>query len=104
MIQELQKIIQAKKPDKLDSKRKKAKMEMLQELKDSMGAMLSDNIQSLKKVTVAAPNKEGLEAGLEKAQEIVKKVPDEKEDYSKMSKEELAAAIERMQGALGSKE
>jgi len=45
------------------------------------GDMMADDMKSMKKVTVAAPDQEGLEAGLEKAKDVVEEMP-EMEDES----------------------
>ena len=54
-----------------------AKKEMLKDLKQLMASEddvgLKDRLDGMKKVTVAADSKEGLEKGLTKAQEILKK-------------------------------
>lgn len=64
--------------DPMMKKKLMAKMEVLKELMqmadDSETAGLMDGMQE---VTVAAPDKEGLEEGLEKAQEITEDMPEE---------------------------
>lgn len=58
----------------MSSEEIQAKMEVLQELmdmcKDKMGSSVKDGMDEMQKVTVAAPDKASLAAGLEKAQEI----------------------------------
>lgn len=80
------------------------KMEMLKELmehaKKGMGDRVLGGLEGLKKVTVAAPSKEGLEEGLEKAQELLESeespVMEESEEESEeeMSSEKSPAELE----------
>jgi len=56
------------------SMKRSAKLSQLGELSKEMRKMMGDDFgKSLQKVTVAADSKEGLEKGLSKAQEIMKK-------------------------------
>ena len=55
---------------------KDAKMSMLKELRSVMGEEMGNDIKGLKKVTVASPDQEGLEEGLDKAKEIVEEMPE----------------------------
>lgn len=50
---------------------KDAKMGVLKELHKMASDSMSDKIKGLKKVTVAAPDEKGLEAGLDKAKDLV---------------------------------
>ena len=61
----------AKKDKENDPMKKEAKLKALKALKKMASDMESDDIKGIRKVTVAAPDKEGLEKGLEKAKEIV---------------------------------
>ena len=56
----------AKKTPNMDSK-----MEVLQELQDMLSGVMGEDLAELKKVTVAAKDKKGLKAGLEKAEEML---------------------------------
>ena len=60
-----------KKGKKLDPLEKEAKMGIVKEMGRQAGALLSGKIPGKKQVTVAADSKEGLKAGLEKAEDIV---------------------------------
>lgn len=64
----------------LSEDEKAAKLGVVKEIDDMMGEVMGDN---LKKVTVAADSKEGLEAGLEKAKEVIEK----KDEYDKKAGE-----------------
>jgi len=55
----------------MDDKKKKVMMSTLMDLKKEMSKLMSNDIKGLKKVTVASPTGEGLEAGLDKAKELV---------------------------------
>jgi len=55
---------------------REGKMCALKELRDLAASMMGedlDDLEEMKKVTVAAKDKEGLKAGLKKAQELVNK-------------------------------
>jgi len=53
------------------SNKKKGKMAALSELRDMASNMMGGELADLKKVTVAAKDKKGLKAGLNKAKEII---------------------------------
>lgn len=55
------------------------KMEVIENLMEAMGEDMGNQLKGMKKVTVAAPDKEGLEEGLEKAKEVVEEAPMEEE-------------------------
>jgi hypothetical protein len=64
---------------------KAAKLSVL----DALDQMMDDqNAEGMKKVTVMSPNKEGLEAGLEKAKEVVEKKEAADEAECEMCEEE----------------
>lgn len=92
----LAKLMAKKKSDKpLDEGYKTAKMSMLQALKDEMGKMMGDDLKAgtMKKVEVAAPDKEGLSEGLDKAKDLV-----QGDDESAEGDEEAAEGEEPMNG------
>ncbi|HLD91098.1 MAG TPA: hypothetical protein VI911_08815 [Patescibacteria group bacterium] len=55
----------------VDDKSKKIKESMLDDIDSIMNEAGGEELKGMKKVTVAAPDKDGLEEGLEKAKEIV---------------------------------
>lgn len=63
---------------------KDAKMNVVKDLRDSASSMMKDKLGGLKKVTVASDSKEGLEEGLDKAEELL-----EGEDKEKTSEMEV---------------
>lgn len=70
-----------------------AKAAMAKELSDLLGSDLADEVKGVKKVTVASDSEEGLEEGLEKAQEVLKSKSmkdesDEMEDESEEMEDE----------------
>lgn len=99
------------KPDKnQDEDKKMAKMKALKGLKDhmskSMGKGLMDGMAA-KKVTVAAPDQEGLEKGLDKAKEVVagegsddtgmaEMMEDTYEEADETAEQEVSEAIEKV--------
>lgn len=77
-MKDLEKILMKKKESgKLSDEEAQAKMDVLQELMEmahqAMGSKVKNGMDEMKKVSVMAPDKEGLEEGLEKAQELVEK-------------------------------
>lgn len=84
--------------------KKKAKLSQLKDLSKEMRKMMGDSFgDSMQKVTVASDSKEGLEKGLSKAQEIMKKkglMEDEseemKENIDQEEEEELSEDMEEM--------
>ena len=75
--------------DEMDPMVKSKKMEALQALHDEMSKMMGGDLAGLKKVTVAAPDKAGLELGLDKAKDLMGKGVDLDDDSMK---DELADA------------
>ncbi len=78
----------------IDPSYKKAKMGVLKEIRDMASKDAADGIGSVKKVTVAAPDKESLEEGLEKAKAMLhqhdEEAEDPKEEASETPEEEAA--------------
>lgn len=89
---------------------KKEMLKMLKELvmsSDDVGMM--DKLNNMKKVTVASDSKEGLEAGLEKAKEVVENKEElleesDVEESEGLSKEELQAKIDEYKKMLAEME
>lgn len=67
----LAELMKAKKSPKLSPEFKSAKLGVLKGLHKDMGDLMKDDVKSLKKVTVAAPDAEGLKEGLKKAEDVV---------------------------------
>ena len=78
-MKDLKELLGAKK--KIDPIEKEAKLSAVKGMRKMAGDMMADDMKSMKKVTVAAPDQEGLEMGLEKAQDVVEGMP-EMEDES----------------------
>jgi hypothetical protein len=88
--------------------KKKAKLSQLKDLSKEMSKMMGDGYSdSMQKVTVASDSKEGLEKGLSKAQELMKKkglmseeMSDEEKEYEEdiddSEEEELEDDLEEM--------
>lgn len=74
----------------MDDTGRSAKMDVLKELigmaSGSAGRSIADDLGEMQKVTVAAPDKEGLEEGLKKAEEILGMQP-EMEEMDQMDEE-----------------
>lgn len=73
-------LIEKKKKDgkELSEVEGKAKETVLSDLKDMAGKAMSDKLNGLKKVSVASDSEEGLKKGLDKAKDIVEKMPEVK--------------------------
>lgn len=97
-----------------DDKKMEAKLKLLKDLKKEMlGEMFGDKMEGLKKVTVASDSEEGLEEGLDKAQEIMKKrmdmmgyeseenEDDEKDEYADGGKKIEAMSDEEIEKKFG---
>ena len=78
MDNKLLKMMSDKKKDQgeIDPMYKDAKMSMLQALLHEMHGMMGNDLHGLKKVEVAAPDKQGLAAGLDKAKSALGEDPD----------------------------
>ena len=61
-----------KKGKKLEPNEKEAKMNVVKELSKQAGDMMGDKVKGLNKVSVAAPDKKGLEKGLDMANKLIK--------------------------------
>lgn len=70
-MKELMEMLKKKKKNKEMSKGMDTKMEMLEQLKELAAKMMGEDLGSLKKVTVASDDEEGLKAGLKKAKELL---------------------------------
>ena len=96
-MKDLEKMLMSKKDkSKMSEQEVQAKMDVLMELmemaKEALGSKVKSGMDEMQKVSVSAPDKEGLEEGLEKAQELVEKSPDmmmeEKEELPEMPKKD----------------
>lgn len=96
-MKDLEKMLMSKKDkSKMSDQEVQAKMDVLMELmemaKDALGSKVKSGMDEMQKVSVSAPDKESLEEGLEKAQELVEKSPDmmmeEKEELPGMPKKD----------------
>jgi len=78
------------------------KMEVIQELMESMGDDMGDKVKGLQKVTVAAKSKEGLIEGLEKAGDLLESKEDEEGEEEEESKEDIEAKLSELKEKLNS--
>ena len=103
----LQSLMEKKKAkgEGMDDTYKSAKMGVLKVLHKHMSGLMGDDLKGLKKVTVAAPDEEGLEMGLSKAKDMLEESPElegsESEDEE--SPEDLQAQIDMLQEKLAAK-
>lgn len=77
-MEKLHKLLAKKKEagHKVNPMEKDAKMGVLKDLHKMASDSMSDKLNNLKKVSVAAPDQAGLEHGLEKAKQIVSSMPE----------------------------
>lgn len=98
MEEKFKKLLEKKGSAKLSKPEMEAKKSVLEELKKMISSSMGEKLHGLKKVTVASDSEEGLEKGLEKAQELVEKGPmalsEESEEESEESSEEYAEESE----------
>lgn len=92
-MKDLKELLGAKK--KIDPIEKDAKLAAIKGMRKMAGDMISDDIKGMQKVTVAAPDKTSLEAGLEKAQDVLKHSPD-MEEMSEMEEETPEQELEEV--------
>jgi hypothetical protein len=92
-----------KKEECMDPLDKEAKMAAVSEMKKMAEDAMSEKLGSLKKVTVAAPDEEGLKKGLEKAEEIVEASPEGMESEAEESEEEGSEVAEMSEEELDKK-
>lgn len=76
-----------KKGKELDPLEKEAKMSVVKAMREAASEEMTDKLGKLKKVTVASDSKEGLQAGLDKAKEMMEKMPEGMEQSSEESEE-----------------
>jgi len=84
---------QEKEGGPMSEQHRQVKMDMLKELMDharkGMGDKVLGGLEGMKKVTVASPSSEGLEAGLEKAKELLESKESPLEELSESPSEEM---------------
>lgn len=100
-MKDLEKMLMGKKEHSKMSKNSiKTKEQVLQELMDKcaehMGNKVKSGMGEMQKVTVAAPDKESLAKGLEKAKSLAESMPDEDEQYEDPAEEKLESPKEEM--------
>ena len=78
-MEKFQKLMASKKAKQVSGDEQKAKLDVLKDLKKQAMEMMGEKVSGLKKVTIASDSKEGLKKGLEKAEEVVDKSPEEQE-------------------------
>lgn len=84
----MMRMMKMKKKSNMSDSEQEAKTSVLENLRDSMSDQMGKKLGGMKKVTVAAPDEEGLEAGLDKAKELVEaKEPASPEEDSEMEME-----------------
>lgn len=93
-MKELKELLGAKK--KIDPTEKEAKLNAIKGMKKMAGDMMSDDMKAMQKVTVAAPDAEGLKMGLEKAEDVVENMPgmENEDEESSDDMEEMLAEVD----------
>ena len=85
MMKEMMK--KKKKEGEMDPQYKSAKMGVLKDIRNMASDEMGEDVKGLKKVTVAAPDAEGLKAGLDKAEDMVSAEAKDKSDESEIMDE-----------------
>jgi hypothetical protein len=96
-----------KKGKKISPIEQKAKSDVLSKLQGEASDSMGEKLSGLQKVSVAAPDKDGLKAGLEKAEDLLEGAegseimedsaePDEMEQYKDCSPDELQEKIDAL--------
>jgi hypothetical protein len=98
MNDKLKALAAAKKKEgkKLSPVEKEAKGSVLKDLRDMASGAMAKKVKGIKKVEVASNSEEGLEAGLEKAKEILGKSPESEEEEMPMEHEEECDTVEEI--------
>jgi hypothetical protein len=106
-MEALLKALVKKKADKdMDPTYKDAKMGILKQISDLAAGHMGNDIKGLKQVTVAAPDDEGVKAGLDVAKDVVgspdleqaaQVASDDDDDGDEMSEDEIDALIAALQ-------
>lgn len=91
-MKDLKELLGAKK--KIDPIEKEAKLNAVKGMRKMAGDMMADDMKSMKKVTVAAPDQEGLEMGLEKAKDVVEEMPEMEDESPEDEMMEVVEACE----------
>jgi hypothetical protein len=98
-MHKMEKLMEKKKGKKLSDTEVKAKSSVLKDLSDTASDMMKDRLSGLKKVSVAAPSKSGLQEGLDLAKKLTEKMPEKSGmDEAKESEEEMVADAEDGKG------
>ena len=102
MMDELKKMMAKKKHDgEMSAEEQQAKMDVIMELMEmaqgEMGSRVKSGMDDMKKVTVAAPDSESLEEGLEAAQDVVGELPESDESEEMETESEDSPASEVME-------
>jgi len=88
---------------KISGNAQKAKLTALKEAHKMAKDMMGEDLKGLKKVTVAAPDKKGLEMGLKKAEELVDasqhENDEESDEHESMESEDEEKAEHEMGGS-----
>lgn len=94
MIDELKKALGPKKA--INPMEKEAKLDALKAMKKAAGGVIADEFKNMQKVTVAAPDAEGLKMGLEKAEDVVEQTQEMDSEEGEDSEMELPETPEEI--------
>lgn len=98
-MHKMEKLMEKKKGKKLSDNEVKAKSSVLKDLSDTASSMMKDRLGDLKKVSVAAPSKQGLQEGLKLAEKLTEKMPEKSGmEEAKEQEEEMVADAEDGKG------
>lgn len=89
--------LKSKKDRPMTDLEKEAKLSILGSLKDQAGQALANRVRGIKKATVVAKDEEGLKEGLDKAKDLVSKMPEAEDQVAEAGDdvaEEMAESSE----------
>lgn len=104
MHDKMKKLMEKKKSKGLSDSHIKAKSSVLNDISSIAGKMMKEKLGGLKKVTVASDSKQGMEEGLETAQDLLKKLPNGGSEDAESSEEPEMMAEEGEEAEEGGEE
>lgn len=96
MMDKLARLIEKKKLRPLDEDEQAAKLGVIDELRGAAKEAMGGRVKGLKQVKVASDSKEGLKAGLEKAEEVLESSEDSDDDLEHAAHEAMESPEKEM--------
>jgi hypothetical protein len=93
---DFKKLLEGKSKSKMNPSHKEAKMGVLSGLKGEMSKLMGEDVKGLKSVSVSAPDKEGLKAGLDTAEDMIEPASSEESMPEASAKDKVLEMCEAM--------